>query len=237
MLSIIIITKNEEFFLPRLLKSIKNQTFKDYEIIVSDAGSKDKTLLIAKEYGCKIIHGGLPSKGRNNGAKNAKYDLLLFLDADVILNKYFLERNILEFKKRRLDIAGVYSKPIESNLLSLFYVFLINFFERMFQKTLPVMMGYCIFVKKNIFDKINGFDESLTFNEDTDFIRRSCKNGKFRMLESVSILISMRRFEIIGYLSQGVIYLYYHVKIFVFGKIKKEIGYFNINYNSLKKLK
>ena len=44
-----------------LLDSIQNQTFKDYEIIVADADSKDNTRKIAKEFGCRIVEGGLPA--------------------------------------------------------------------------------------------------------------------------------------------------------------------------------
>ena len=84
-LSIVIPAKNEEKYLPKLLASVKKQSFKDYEIIVADNNSKDKTKEIAKSYGCKIVKGGLPGKGRNAGAKIAKGEIILFLDADVIL--------------------------------------------------------------------------------------------------------------------------------------------------------
>ena len=89
-LSIVIITKQEQDYLPKLLDSLKQQTFNDFEIIVSDAQSKDNTRKIAKEHNCKIVEGGLPSKGRNNGVKKAKGKYLLFLDADVVLPKDFL---------------------------------------------------------------------------------------------------------------------------------------------------
>ncbi len=78
MLSIIIPTLNEENYLPLLLESIKKQNFNDYEIIVADAGSTDKTLEIAKNYGCITMAGGLPAKGKNEGAGMAKGDLLFF---------------------------------------------------------------------------------------------------------------------------------------------------------------
>ena len=52
MLSIIIPTLNEEKYLPRLLESIKNQNFSDYEIIVSDGGSSDSTKQIALDNNC-----------------------------------------------------------------------------------------------------------------------------------------------------------------------------------------
>ena len=70
MLSIIIPTLNEEKLLSLLLKEIKKQNFLDYEIIVADANSGDKTVEIAKSFGCKIVKGGLPPKGRNEGAKS-----------------------------------------------------------------------------------------------------------------------------------------------------------------------
>ena len=106
MLSIIIPTLNEEDYLPWLLNSIKKQDFVDYEIIIADAGSKDKTLSIAKSYGCKIVPGGLPAKGRNEGAKAAKGDMLIFLDSDVLIpHSKFIENSLAEFKKKNLDIA------------------------------------------------------------------------------------------------------------------------------------
>ena len=62
MISIIIPTLNEEKYLPLLLSSIKKQNFNDYEIIIADAGSDDKTLEIVKNYNCKIkIDGKKPS--------------------------------------------------------------------------------------------------------------------------------------------------------------------------------
>ena len=51
MLSIIIPAYNEERYLPKLLNCIKKQTYRDYEVIVADANSKDKTRQIAKKFG------------------------------------------------------------------------------------------------------------------------------------------------------------------------------------------
>ena len=90
-ISIIIPTLNEEEYLPKLLESIQQQRFKDMEIIVADAGSKDKTVQIAKTHGCKVTAGGLPGKGRNEGAKVAKGDVLFFIDSDAFLPSHFLD--------------------------------------------------------------------------------------------------------------------------------------------------
>ena len=133
MLSIIIPTLNEEKYLPFLLESIKKhpeaerssrrgspvqssafvsgQIFNDFEIIIADAGSKDKTIEIAKKFGCQIVKGGLPAKGRNEGAQIAKGDLYLFLDGDTILPEIFFEKALYEFKKRNLDVASFCLEP------------------------------------------------------------------------------------------------------------------------------
>lgn len=230
MLSIIIITKNEEVYLPRLLKTIEKQTFKDFEIILSDADSTDNTREIAKKYGCKIIDGGLPSKGRNNGAKKAKFDLLLFLDADVLLHKDFLKKNVNEFNEKKLDIAGVYSEPIEKSFISNLYISIMNFVQKISQKVYPLMPGYCLFVKKKPFDKVNGFDEKIIFNEDTDLIQRIAKTSKFRMLKSKKIKMSMRRFKVVGYFKMALIYIWYHLLRLFRVKYLNVKWYFDINY-------
>ena len=89
MISIIIPALNEENYLPKLLKNIKKQELKDYEVIVADTNSKDGTRQTAKKFKCEIVKGGLPPEGRNNGAKKAKGTLLFFIDADSLLSKNF----------------------------------------------------------------------------------------------------------------------------------------------------
>ena len=81
--SVIIPTLNEEKILPHLLDDFRNQTAKDFEVIVADAGSGDKTVEVAKAYKAQLVKGGLPAVGRNNGAKIARGEFLFFLDADV----------------------------------------------------------------------------------------------------------------------------------------------------------
>ena len=54
-ISIVIPSLNEEKFLPILLESITKQTFKDFEVIIADAGSKDNTVEIAKKFGAKVV--------------------------------------------------------------------------------------------------------------------------------------------------------------------------------------
>ena len=93
MLSVIIPTYNEENYLGVLLECLKNQTFRDFEVIVADADSKDKTREIAKKTDTKIVKGGRQAFGRNNGAKSARGDILVFMDADLSFDNEFLIGN------------------------------------------------------------------------------------------------------------------------------------------------
>jgi glycosyltransferase involved in cell wall biosynthesis len=230
MLSIIIITKNEEQYLPKLLESLKNQTFKNFEIIISDANSTDKTREIAKSYGCKIIKGGKPAKGRNNGAKAAKNNLLLFLDSDIILPKDFLKDNLKEFKQRNLDCATVIYKPISNKKRDKFLHFSYNAFARGMQYLSPHAAGICILCKKQAFNKANGFNESLHIAEDHAFVSKAKKQGcKFRLLKSVPLFVSVRRAEKEGRLKLVTKYIYSGIYRLFYKEIDKEI--FNYDYN------
>ena len=211
-LSIIIPTKNEEECLPILLESIKKQTFKDYEIIVADNKSTDKTKTIAKKYGCKIVGGGLPGKARNRGAKVSRGDILLFLDADTELrNKNFLDKAIKEFEKRKLDLAAPLMY-LKGNKLDKLYFDFWNRLTELFQYSLtPFAGGWCIFIKKDIHNKINGFDEKIILGEDSDYAQRAVKSKlfrvKFKVLKSVKIQVSPRRLQKEGHLkvaAQGI---------------------------------
>lgn len=196
MLSIIIISKNEEDCISRLLCSIKKQDFKDYEIILADAQSTDKTRKIAKEFGVKIIEGGLPSYGRNQGFKESKGDLLLFLNADVELPDGFLKRNIIEFKYKRLGCATTLYLPISYLKIDKFIFFSYNWLQRICQYVSPSITGFCIFVRRDVFIFLKGFDEKFKFmGEDTDFGKRATRFGKVRIIKSVPLFVDVRRFE------------------------------------------
>ncbi len=233
MLSIIIPTKNEEKYLPKLLDSIKTQSFTDWEIIVADAGSTDRTIKIAKSYNCKIVKGGLPAKGRNQGAKYSKGQNLLFIDSDIILPKNFLKNAIEEFEKKTLDIAGTLQVPIPTmkkskDLEYTFFYEIINTGMKLIQNSKKPAMQVCMFVKREIHEKIKGFDETLIFGEDSEYARRAVKIGKFGILKSEKVMISPRRFE-----KEGVILvlknLYFIIGIIFGHKFEKnsKIKYFN----------
>ena len=202
MLSIIIPTLNEGDHIHKLMDSIAKQKFDDYEVIVVDGKSVDNTRDIIKKYKKKIKKLKIiiePKRGiplaRNIGAKNAKGDYYLFLDADVVLGKDFLEKTTKEFKERDLDIATCYMDPISKRIIDKILhgsVNILFFFTQYFSPRAP---GFCIFSTKKIYKKAKGFNEKLKFGEDHDYVQRAGKHGKFRVLKSSVIPVSVRRLD------------------------------------------
>lgn len=229
MLSIIIPTLNEEDYLPLLLNSIKAQDFKDYEIIVADAGSEDRTREIAKEYGCKIIQGGLPSVGRNQGAKIAEGNLFLFIDADSKFSPYFLSQLVQEFKKRKLDIAAFPVYP-QGNIIDKTCYGIYNFWARLTQKFLH-HTTQTVLAKRKIHEMIGGFDEKVTIGEDFIYGRAGAKIGKFGFLENLPpVLTSARRFESEGRIRIYLKYLLCGIYMAFFGRVKSDIFHYRFPY-------
>ena len=195
-LSIIIPTYNEEEYLPILLESIKQQSFNDYEVIIADANSKDRTREIAEEYGCIITEGGLPAVGRNNGAKIAKGEYLLFLDSDLKLTDDYLRDTIYEFRMERLGIAITQMQPLSEKSEAQLFHYLANLFMIGVEKIKPHGAGcYGIIVKKELHEKCGGFNEELTFGEDSEYIRRLGSIERFKVLRKPRIGVSTRRLE------------------------------------------
>lgn len=195
-LSIIIPTYNEEEYLPVLLESIKEQSFDDYEVIVADANSTDKTREIAESYGCIVVDGGLPGVGRNNGAKVAKGEYLLFLDSDLKLTDDYLRNVIYEFRMERLGIAITQMVPLSNKANDKIFHELANYFMISVEKIKPHGAGcYGIIARKELHDACGGFDEDLNFGEDTDYIERLAKKERFKVLRNAKIGVSTRRLE------------------------------------------
>lgn len=234
MLSIVIPTLNEEKYLPGLIASIKKQSFSDYEIIVSDGGSKDNTQKIAEENNCKFVvdtEHHHPSWQRNNGAAIATGDILLFLDADTVLQDEFLEKVIPEFISRKLIGGGFYFDFNPNSLSYRIFSWLANFFCFFRQYFSPASVGAGLLATREAHNTIHGFDPEVLLAEDYDYCDRLSNVGKFRMIQSCRLLYSSRRIQKEGWLKTGLswmrmaMFTVFHRKI-KNNKIKYEFGKF-----------
>jgi glycosyltransferase involved in cell wall biosynthesis len=226
MISLIIPTLNEEEYLPKLLESIKCQSFKDYEIIVADAKSKDNTREIARKYGCIVTEGGMPGAGRNKGASVAKGDFLFFFDADVKLPKNFMKQAYEEISEKYLDLATCDIKPLSNMKIDKVLHKFASLYIKVGQYIDPHAPGFCILVSKRLFKRVNGFDETLTLGEDHEFVKRASRFSRLRILESTYIYVSVRRLTKEGRLN--LIKKYFEVEMHrqFKGEVKREVvGY------------
>src|SRR5260370_1551414 len=110
-LTIVIPAKNEVEMLPKLLESLCRQDYEEMpatRVLVADAGSTDGTVEVALGFRdrlkVEVVAGGLPSVGRNAGARLATTKYVLFLDADVELPEpTLLRRALWRLRRRRLQ--------------------------------------------------------------------------------------------------------------------------------------
>ncbi len=235
MLTIIIPTKNEEEYLPKLLTSIKKQTCQPEEIIVADADSTDQTKKIAKTFGVKVVEGGMPSVGRNNGAKAANTELILFLDADVELrDPEFLEKSIQEMNERGLGLATCDVFPLSDDMVDHFMHKAYNKYARAWGSLFPHAPGFCMFVRRELHEKIGGFDETVLFCEDHDYAQRFKKVGKFGFLKSTRIPVSIRRLDRDGRMKIAMKYMMAELHLAFIGPIRHNKFCYTFGYKKQK---
>lgn len=166
MVSVIITTKNEESVIARLIKSIKNQTYEYREIILVDNRSRDKTAEIAKKMGVKVYtFGPERSAQRNFGAKEARGEYLLFLDADMELTPDVLKACV-EICSADKKIGGVVIPEV--SIAHSFWEKVKAFERSFYNESGDEVTDAARFFKKEAFAKTGGYDETITGPEDWD---------------------------------------------------------------------
>ena len=127
-----------------------------------------------------------------------------------------------EFNLRNLDIAGFCFSPASDEEI---FDFLLDFYNKiiiLMEKKKPFsIIG--IFIKKDLFEKLNGYDESIKLSEDCDLGRRAINFGKFGIIKSVKIFISDRRFKKDGWMTTVMKYVLSEMHTSFIGPIKTDI--------------
>ncbi len=173
LVSVIITTKNEESVICDLLESAKKQTFKNWEIILVDNNSTDKTCQIARRYTKKVYTKGPErSAQRNYGVEKATGEYVIILDADQQLDIETLQECVDEFRKE--PSFGALIIPERSFGQGFWTQFKV--FEREFYVGEKDIEAARVF-KKDIFEKFGGYDLSITGPEDWDLPLRMRKAG------------------------------------------------------------
>ncbi len=207
-MSIIIATKNEQEYLEKTLKHLSLAMIEakkmniNVELIVID-GSNDNTLSIAKKFTEKAYYLLLQgvSKARNYGAKLSEGQILIFMDADTIVQKNTLVDIFKTLRNETVVSVITYVLPVHYHMLPLsakiFYAidkiaiktcgiigFLIRFYNR----------GDIVVIRKTVFNMVGGFEEKLYMMEITTLLVNASKYGHIKVL-STPVFESSRRLK------------------------------------------
>jgi glycosyltransferase involved in cell wall biosynthesis len=180
--SIVIPVLNEERYLGACLTSIISLRYpKDrHEVLLVDNGSTDRTLEIAQGFSEISIHVKENAKVgavRNYGVQKSKGDIIVFLDSDCVVSHDWLGVGVSKLIANSDSIVGgLYLLREDPSWLEKYWI-LTSSGRTITQTTL---VGGCIFIPKDIFQKVGGFDEDLNAGEDSDLTVR-LKNAQYHV--------------------------------------------------------
>lgn len=193
LVSIVIPTYNNQDIIEGLLISIKNQSYPNIETIVVDDGSKDRTVDVAKKHTNKVYARKHTERSaqRNFGAKKSKGKFLLFLDSDMELTKNVMSDCVNKIEKN--DNIGGIIIPERSTAT--------NFWERVkaFERSFYNENGdydtdAARFFRREAFDKVQGYDETITGPEDWD-LPESIKKMGYEIGRVKSVIVHHERIQ------------------------------------------
>ncbi|HXW04148.1 MAG TPA: glycosyltransferase family 2 protein [Vicinamibacterales bacterium] len=166
MISVIIPVHDSQDHLAQCLRFLAGSTFSPDEIIVVDDSSSDRSGEIAREAGAKVIrldggpHG--PAVARNQGARIATGEILLFLDADVAVHRGTIERMAVTLGNHP-EVAAVFGsydhKPAAGTFVSRYRNLLHHFVHQHGRREANTFWAGCGAIRRTVFLSVNGFDE------------------------------------------------------------------------------
>ncbi|MEX2007734.1 MAG: glycosyltransferase [Candidatus Levyibacteriota bacterium] len=196
LVSIVVTTKNEQSHIGACLKSISQQSYRKLEVIVVDNNSSDGTKQISRKY-TKYVYNFGPERSaqRNFGARKAKGEYLLFIDADMILTK-----NVVMECAKKMEISQVGAVVIPEKSVGEGYWTKVKAFERSLYEG-DSSIEAARFFKKEVFWEFGGYDKKITGPEDWDLPQRIKKKYRIGRVKSfishdegrVSLLTLMKK--------------------------------------------
>ena len=181
--SIIVPVYNSKEMAERLLKALRIQkTQHTYEVIIVDDGSTESFGEITKQYNVKYIRCSVnmgPANARNIGAETAKGKILCFIDADCIPCEKWLDELLAPLFDEKIGVVGGSVRPISKSISSLaddlsMFLGVSKDSPSGYRDFLPTLN---FAIRKEVFNKVEGFDPTLRTSEDLDLCIRVRKKG------------------------------------------------------------
>jgi glycosyltransferase involved in cell wall biosynthesis len=210
-ISVIVPALNEEKLLERMLRQFTPDLVGRFglEIVVSDGGSTDGTLGIARRHAHTVVENteGIKqtiSMGRNLGARGAAGDIFVFLNADTLVKDVglFFTTILRELPAPGLAAltCSVEVYPWEQTRADrIFHGFYNWFFHSMNRVGMAMGRGECHVMKREVFERVHGYADRIAAGEDYDMFRRLEKVGFVRFLHELVVYESPRRYRRYGY--------------------------------------
>jgi glycosyltransferase involved in cell wall biosynthesis len=208
-ISIIIPVKDEEKVIEKTIRQFSVVSI-PHEVIVSDGGSSDKTIELAKKYADHVyVWPGQGRQtiaaGRNAGARLARGKYVVFLDADCHMDdpKHFFEVLLAQMEANsELGVVTVKIKtdPKYETVADKLVWGYMNYYNRLLNNVLHIGGGCEFYMFSNmLFQKIGGFREDLVAAEDYDIFMRMAKVAKTRLEPSLTVYHTGRHSRKIGW--------------------------------------
>jgi glycosyltransferase involved in cell wall biosynthesis len=172
------------------------------KVYLCDASSTDGTPEIARSYegqlNLEVIPGGIPSVGRNMGARQARTPYVLFIDADMELADSTMVRRAVELMKgKKLHCLTTNISCPEGSMWDRTLYAGNNFMQHLSRLAKPFSTGMFMLFDKTCFDALGGFDERVLFAEDY-LLSQKVARSRFRVLPG-RVLTTNRRFKKMGH--------------------------------------
>ncbi len=202
-LTIVIPSKNEENYIADLLESLSLQRIGKTQILLADAGSSDGTIKIAQKTAAehrlnlRVISGGLPAVGRNNGARLAKTPYVLFVDSDVIFTEKCDLHLCLDEMSKGYKLLSTTPRMRSSDSLAVFLLWLNKIGTIWLSRRLPFSIGAMTLVDRESFFEKGGYDEEVKHTEDW-LLSKKFEPKDFCLIPGL-ITQDSRRFQKFGY--------------------------------------
>jgi glycosyltransferase involved in cell wall biosynthesis len=177
--SVVIPTFNDATYIDRLLDALAAQKHPSFEVIVSDAQSKDGTVEVVDSFKTRLNIKLLESPPKG--------------PADDINDPNFISILVKEAESRGWKTASTIMKVRDASLAERFGTWFNYKYTKLLQNTKhPVAAGWCIFTRRDVFEKNGGFNEKIQFGEDYDYVSRSSKKA-FGFTEKTYYYMDLRR--------------------------------------------